>query len=71
MTPEQEDELNFLKELNAIPITGTCDSKFCDKPATRWFGRTSCASCGAPKCVAELQYEYDNMTVSSHDDDDW
>jgi hypothetical protein len=69
MTPEQEDELEFLKKLNAMPITGTCDSKSCDKPATRWFGRTSCATCGDQKCIAELQYEYDNMVVSS--DDEW
>jgi hypothetical protein len=67
MTPEQKDELEFLKELNAMPITGNCDSG-CGKPATRWFGRTSCATCGDPECVDIQQREYDSMDVSSYDD---
>lgn len=35
-----------------------CDAG-CGKPATDWFGNTSCATCGNAKCVAVMQRDYD------------
>jgi hypothetical protein len=41
-----------------LPVTGSCDGG-CGKPATTWFGRTSCATCGDSACVKVLQDSYD------------
>jgi hypothetical protein len=35
-----------------------CDAG-CGKPATDWFGNTSCATCGSAKCVGVMQRDYD------------
>lgn len=44
-----------------------CDSG-CGKPATEWFGNTSCATCGDAKCVAVQQREYDSIRRSLDDE---
>jgi hypothetical protein len=43
-----------------------CDSG-CGKPPIEWFGNTSCATCGEPKCVAIQQQEYDSYKSSEDD----
>lgn len=53
------EKKEWYAEFQAIPKgPKPCDSG-CGKPATEWFGNTSCATCGDPKCVAVMQREYD------------
>lgn len=46
-------------EFHAMKVTGTCDAKQCEKPATTWFGLTSVAHCGNESCINELQHNFD------------
>jgi hypothetical protein len=52
-----QDE-NWRAGFDKMPVTGHCDAG-CGKPATTWFGLTSCASCGDSACVNVLQDSYD------------
>lgn len=48
----------WAEKFNRMPVTGDCDAG-CGKPATTWFGLTSCATCGDSACVNVLQDSYD------------
>ena len=52
-----------------MPVSGNCDSR-CGKPATKWFGDTSCATCGDEKCIA-IQLEEYNKPSKEDDDGHW
>lgn len=45
-------------ELADAVIKGSCDAR-CGKPAKRWFGNTSRATCGELQCIAILEASYD------------
>lgn len=46
--------------------SGKCD--VCGiRPATQWFGDTSCATCDDPKCIAWMQLDYDNHRYDNED----
>lgn len=55
MTPDDK----WRDSLDKMPVSGQCDAR-CGKPATTWFGRTSCATCGDSACVNVLQDSYDS-----------
>lgn len=48
----------WLDSFDKMPVSGQCDAR-CGKPATTWFGMTSCATCGDSACVNVLQDSYD------------
>lgn len=54
----REKEIRRAKEFASMPVSGTCDSN-CGRAASKWFGRTAAATCGAAECVAIQQAEYD------------
>ena len=64
-----DEKPGWRKAFNAMPISGKCDSG-CGKPATMWFGNTSCATCGSNKCIDIQQAEYDKP-LKEDDDDRW
>lgn len=53
---------------HSMKVTGKCDSG-CGKPATKWFGNTSSATCDDAECIAERQRRY-NEFKSQYDEDD-
>lgn len=69
MKSELSSTLKWRKAFNAMPVSGNCDSR-CGKPATKWFGDTSCATCGDEKCIA-IQLEEYNKPSKEEDDDRW
>jgi len=54
-------DIEWRKKFDAMPFGDRpCDSG-CGKPPTKWFGDTSCATCGDAKCIKKQQDEYDSF----------
>lgn len=52
------EKAEWYKEFQSMEVTNSCDAG-CGKPATEWFGNTSCATCGDSRCVKIMQKDYD------------
>lgn len=52
-----------------LPVTGDCDAG-CGRPATTWFGMTSCAHCGDVVCHATLQVRYNEFVQRQVDQEE-
>lgn len=63
-----------MKEFNAIPKgPNPCDAG-CGKPATHWYGMTSCATCGEAKCVSVMDREREKLArqiEAERDNEGW
>lgn len=64
-----DEDVEWRKKFNAMPIDGNCDS-LCGKPANTWFGNTSRATCGDQTCINHLQSEYNEIGRRVAEDDD-
>ena len=68
LTEILKEDPEWYAKFQAIPKgPNPCDAG-CGKPATDWFGNTSCATCGDAKCVAVMQRDYDAHRRSLDDE---
>lgn len=60
------EDMKWYKEFHATPVTNKCDAG-CGKEATDWFGNTSCATCGEPRCVKIMQDDYNKSLYEENE----
>lgn len=56
---------DWTTKFDQMPVTGNCDAH-CGKPATTWFGHTSCATCGDSACINALRDSYEQASPNPH-----